>query len=118
MRRWADPDRDILRRIIFQLQHPRLAHHQPPHRLQHRRAMARHQRQHRPSRRLVSRAAGFRIWHGRPLRLLARAIIPATLPLLVLHLVAGQLYGPAVVTGPITWFALTGRGDLAPPPGR
>ena len=59
-----------------------------------------------------------RIRHGRPLRLLARAIAAAVLSLLVLHLVPGQPSGPAVVTGLITWFVLTGRGDLAPPPGR
>jgi hypothetical protein len=31
---------------------------------------------------------------------------------------AGQPSGPAVVTGLVTWFVLTARGDLAPPPGR
>jgi hypothetical protein len=59
-----------------------------------------------------------RIRHGRPLRLLARAIAAAVLSLVVLHLVPGQPSGPAVVTGLITWFMLTARGDLAPPPGR
>ena len=59
-----------------------------------------------------------RIRHGRPFRLLARAIAAAVLSLLVLHLVPGQPSGPAVVTGLITWFMLTARGDLAPPPGR
>ena len=59
-----------------------------------------------------------RIRHGRPVRLLLRAIIAAVLSLLVLHLVPGQPSGPAVVTGLITWFMLTARGDLAPPPGR
>jgi hypothetical protein len=59
-----------------------------------------------------------RIRRGRPLRLLARAIAAIVLSLLVLHLVPGQASGPAVVTGLVTWFVLTGRGDLAPPPGR
>ena len=59
-----------------------------------------------------------RIRHGRPVRLLLRASAAAVLSLLVLHLVPGQPSGPAVVTGMITWFVLTGRGDLAPPPGR
>jgi hypothetical protein len=59
-----------------------------------------------------------RIRHGRPLRLLLRAAIAAVLSLLVLRLVPGQPSGPAVVTGLITWFVLTARGDLAPPPGR
>ena len=59
-----------------------------------------------------------RIRHGRPVRLLARAIAAAVLSLLVLHLVPGQASGPAVVTGMVTWFVLTARSDLAPPPGR
>ena len=59
-----------------------------------------------------------RIRHGRPLRLLARAIAAAALSLLVVHLVPGEPSGPAMVTGLITWFVLTARGDLAPPPGR
>ena len=59
-----------------------------------------------------------RIRYGRPLRLLLRAIIAAVLSVLVLHLVRGQPSGPAVVTGLITWFVLTARGDLSPPPGR
>jgi len=59
-----------------------------------------------------------RIRHGRPLRLLARAVVAALLSLLVLRLVPGQPSGPAVVTGLVTWFVLTARGDLAPPPGR
>jgi GNAT superfamily N-acetyltransferase len=56
--------------------------------------------------------------HGRPARLLARAIIAAGLSLLALRIAPGQPAGPAAVAGLITWFALTPRGDLAPPPGR
>ena len=59
-----------------------------------------------------------RIRHGRPLRLLLRAVMAALTSLLVLHLIPGQPSGPAVVTGLITWFVLTARADLAPPPGR
>ena len=59
-----------------------------------------------------------RIRHGRPLRLLARALAGALLSLLVLALIPGQAAGPAVVTGLVTWFLFTARGDLAPPPGR
>ena len=59
-----------------------------------------------------------RIRHGRPVRLLLRAVTAALSSLLVLHLVPGQPSGPAVVTGLTTWFVLTARGDLAPPPGR
>jgi hypothetical protein len=59
-----------------------------------------------------------RIWHGRPRHLALRALITALLSLVVVNLLPGQPSGPAVVTGLITWFVLTGRGDLAPPPGR
>jgi hypothetical protein len=59
-----------------------------------------------------------RIWHGRPRHLALRALITALLSLVVVNLLPGQPSGPAVVTGLITWFLLTGRGDLAPPPGR
>jgi hypothetical protein len=59
-----------------------------------------------------------RIRHGRPLRLLARALAAALLSLLVLALIPRQASGPAVVTGLVLWFTLTARADLAPPPGR
>ena len=59
-----------------------------------------------------------RIWHGRPRHLLFRALLTALLSLAVLNLLPGQPSGPAVVTGLVTWFVLTARGDLAPPPGR
>jgi hypothetical protein len=36
----------------------------------------------------------------------------------VLALIPGQPAGPAIVVGLITWFILTGRSDLAPPPRR
>jgi hypothetical protein len=56
-----------------------------------------------------------RIWRGRPLRLLARALVTSLLALAVLHLVGGQPAAPALVTGLVTWFGLTARADLAPP---
>jgi hypothetical protein len=59
-----------------------------------------------------------RIRHGRPGRLLARALAAALLSLLVLALIPGQASGPAVVTGLTMWFFFTARADLAPPPGR
>jgi hypothetical protein len=59
-----------------------------------------------------------RIWHGRPRHLAFRALITALLSLVVVNLLPGQPSGPAVVTGLVTWFLLTGRGDLAPPSGR
>ena len=64
------------------------------------------------------RLAPARIRHGRPARLLLRTVVAAALSLLILHLIPGQPPGPAVVTGLITWFVLTARGDLAPPPDR
>jgi hypothetical protein len=59
-----------------------------------------------------------RIARGRPLRLAVRGIAAAIMSAVVLRLIGGQPAGPAVVTGIITWFVLTGRADLAPPPGR
>jgi hypothetical protein len=59
-----------------------------------------------------------RIWHGRRLHLAARALTAALLSLAVLNLIPGQPAEPAVITGLITWFVLTSRGDLAPPPGQ
>jgi hypothetical protein len=59
-----------------------------------------------------------RIWRGRPLRLLIRAMIAALLSLLVLHLIPGSPAAPADVLGLALWFVLTARSDLAPPPER
>jgi hypothetical protein len=59
-----------------------------------------------------------RIARGRPRRLLIRAAIAAALSLIVLQLVPGSAAAPADITGLITWFLLTGRKDLAPPPER
>ena len=58
-----------------------------------------------------------RIRHGRPLRLVIRALAAALLSLATLALIPGQPAAPALVTGLITWFLLTGRSDLAPGPG-
>jgi hypothetical protein len=59
-----------------------------------------------------------RISRGRPLRLLIRGAIAAGLSLAVLALIPGQPAAAADVAGLITWFVLTGRKDLAPPPER
>ncbi len=61
-----------------------------------------------------------RIRHGRPRRLLIRAAAASLLSLAVLHLIPGQPAAPALITGLVTWFLLTGRSDLAPlaPPPR
>jgi hypothetical protein len=62
--------------------------------------------------------AAVRIRRGRPLHLALRAIIAATLSLLVLNLIPGHPAAPADILGLIIWFMLTGRKDLAPPPER
>jgi hypothetical protein len=59
-----------------------------------------------------------RVRHGRPVRLLLRALVAALLSLLTLTLIPSQASGPAVVTGLVIWFFLTAHADLAPPPGR
>jgi hypothetical protein len=59
-----------------------------------------------------------RIARGRPGRLLVRAAIAAALSLIVLRLAPGSAAAPADITGLITWFLLTGRKDLTPPPER
>jgi hypothetical protein len=59
-----------------------------------------------------------RIWHGRPRRLACRLLAAAILAVLVTHSGAGTPAVTAVLVGIGTWLLLTGRGDLAPPPGR
>ena len=59
-----------------------------------------------------------RVRRGRPVRLALRALAGVILALLAVSIVPGQAAGPAAVTGIVTWFLLTARGDLAPPPGR
>ena len=67
---------------------------------------------------LASACLPSRIRSGRPLRLLIRGAIAAGLSLAVLALIPGQPAAPADVAALITWFVLTGRKDLAPPPER
>ncbi len=59
-----------------------------------------------------------RIQRGRPLRLLIRTALAASLSLAVLALIPGNPSAPADIAVLITWFVLTGRKDLAPPPER
>jgi curved DNA-binding protein CbpA len=59
-----------------------------------------------------------RIRRGRPLRLLIRAATAAAACLAVLALIPGAPAAPADAVILITWFALTARRDLAPPPER
>ena len=59
-----------------------------------------------------------RVWRGRPLRLAIRAVIAASLALVVLQVIPGTPAAPADVLALVLWFVLTGRRDLAPPPER
>ena len=68
--------------------------------------------------RFAARELPARIIRGRPGRLLTRAAITALLSLAVLQLIPGTAAAPADITALITWFVLTGRRDLAPPPER
>jgi hypothetical protein len=59
-----------------------------------------------------------RLRHGRPTRLLLRVLAAALAVLLTAVSGAGTPAIAAVYVGIATWLVLTGRGDLAPPPGR
>lgn len=59
-----------------------------------------------------------RVWRGRPGRLGLRVVAAVVLGLVAARSGAGGPASAAVVTGLGVWLVLTGRGDLAPPPGR
>ena len=59
-----------------------------------------------------------RVRLGRPGRLAVRAMVAVLACVVALRVSAGDPAGPGLVTGITTWFLLSGRGDLAPPPGR
>lgn len=59
-----------------------------------------------------------RIWHGRPLRLALRLLAAAVLAGITARSGAGGPAAAGVVAGLVIWALLSGRGDLAPPPGR
>jgi len=59
-----------------------------------------------------------RIWHGRPLRLALRLLAAAVLAGIAARSGAGGPAAAGVITGLVIWALLSGRGDLAPPPGR
>jgi hypothetical protein len=59
-----------------------------------------------------------RVRLGRPGRLAVRAVVAVLACVVALRVSAGDPAGPGLVTGITTWFLLSGRGDLAPPPGR
>lgn len=59
-----------------------------------------------------------RIRHGRPLRLALRILAAVILALIATRSGAGGPAAAGVAAGLAVWAVLTGRGDLAPPPGR
>jgi hypothetical protein len=59
-----------------------------------------------------------RIRHGRPLRLGLRILAAALLALVAAESGAGGPAAAGVAAGLTVWLVLTGRGDLAAPPGR
>jgi len=59
-----------------------------------------------------------RIRHGRLARMGIRTLAAIAVALLAVALIPGTASEPALVTGCALWWALTIRGDLAPPPGR
>jgi hypothetical protein len=59
-----------------------------------------------------------RVRHGRPGRLAIRSAAAAGGAVLAVTLIPGTPSAPAVAAGCALWWALTIRGDLAPPPGR
>jgi hypothetical protein len=67
---------------------------------------------------LAGRAARLpgRIRTGRPWRLVARVAATLALCVAVLTVTGHRPAGPALVTGLLTWLALTARRDLAPGP--
>ena len=59
-----------------------------------------------------------RIRHGRPLRLAVRILAAVVLALIAAQSGAGGPAAAGVAAGLAVWAVLSGRGDLAPPPGR
>ncbi len=59
-----------------------------------------------------------RIWHGRPVRVLLRALVTVLLAAAITAVIPGEPAEPALITGLVIWFLLASRADLAPPPER
>jgi curved DNA-binding protein CbpA len=66
----------------------------------------------------AARAFPWRLRHGRPARIAARALIAAAAAWGAVAYTAGTPAEPAIVYGCALWFVLSSRHDLAPPPGR
>jgi hypothetical protein len=73
-----------------------------------------------PHRRLLRAVAQVpaRIRHGRPVRLIVRALVAVLLGVVAARSGAGGPAEMGTVAGLAVWLLLTVRGDLAPPPGR
>ena len=61
-------------------------------------------------------AAAWRLRHGRPGRLALRVAVAAAVNAGAVAAAGARPAVPAVITGTLTWLALTGRHDLAAPP--
>jgi hypothetical protein len=59
-----------------------------------------------------------RVWHGRPVLLALRLAVVAAVSAAAVAVAGRAPATPAVITGALTWFLLTARHDLAPPPDR
>jgi len=57
-----------------------------------------------------------RIWHGRPVRLALRVLLAGAVGAGTAVIAGARPATPALITGAVTWLALTARHDLAPPP--
>jgi curved DNA-binding protein CbpA len=70
-----------------------------------------------PGRRvLAARGLWSRVRRGRPLRLALRAAVAGLVSTAVVLTAGTRPATPALIAGALTWFALTARHDLAPPP--
>jgi hypothetical protein len=65
--------------------------------------------------RVTPRGLESRVRRGRPARLVLRAAVAAAAGAAAVLAVGWQPATPAVITGALTWLALTARHDLAPP---
>ena len=72
-------------------------------------------RRRRPAAGLVAGRWWSRVRRGRPVRLALRIAAAAALSVAVVLVAGARPATPALITGALTWLALTARHDLAPP---
>jgi hypothetical protein len=70
----------------------------------------------RPTGAPALRTAVGRVRRGRPIALALRALAATIVSAVAVAVIGWQPASAAVITGMLTWLALTGRGDLAEPP--